>query len=300
MEVGLIRAAGTLLWRPGPDGPEIALVRRVRYQDWSLPKGKLEPAEHAVVAAVREVREETGQQVALGRPLPTQVYEVLGVPKEVRYWAARGDTRPFVPTPEIEDVVWLAPEPAKAQLSYAHDAEVVDAFLAGPADTVPLVVLRHAKAVKRGAWSHPDDEIRPLDARGTADAYALPPLLAAFGIERVHSSDSLRCMHTVAPYAHSRGVPVLAEPLLSEPGFDHGRRQSLGRVDELLREPAPLVLCTHRPALPALLRRLLDGSEFGPPVVPLEPGALLVLHRDRARLDDPDTNPVVAVERHRP
>jgi 8-oxo-(d)GTP phosphatase len=65
---GEIRAAGAVLWRPGPQGPEVVLVHRPKYDDWSLPKGKTEPGEPVLLTAVREVAEETGVRVLLGRP----------------------------------------------------------------------------------------------------------------------------------------------------------------------------------------------------------------------------------------
>jgi ADP-ribose pyrophosphatase YjhB (NUDIX family) len=72
---------------------KVALVHRPRYDDWSWAKGKLDPGEEWPVAAVREVFEETGLHVRLGRPLPSAAYTVLSgsgprVAKEVRYWAA--------------------------------------------------------------------------------------------------------------------------------------------------------------------------------------------------------------------
>ena len=84
-----IRAAGAVLWRPAGRGTQVAVVHRPKYDDWGLPKGKLEPGEHPLLAAVREVSEETGLQVTLGQRLPPVRYLVDGQPKVVDYWAAR-------------------------------------------------------------------------------------------------------------------------------------------------------------------------------------------------------------------
>ena len=65
-----VRAAGAVLWRPAGGGSQVALVHRPKYDDWSFPKGKLDPGEHVLLAAVREVAEETGLRVTLGRRLP--------------------------------------------------------------------------------------------------------------------------------------------------------------------------------------------------------------------------------------
>src|SRR5215472_8502449 len=87
--IGLVHAAGAVLWRARAGGIETALVHRPRYDDWSFPKGKSEPGEHVLLTAVREVEEETGVRAALGRRLATQTYPVEGQPKQVEYWAAR-------------------------------------------------------------------------------------------------------------------------------------------------------------------------------------------------------------------
>jgi 8-oxo-dGTP diphosphatase len=297
-----IRAAGALLWRPGPDGPLIAVVHRVRQQDWSLPKGKLEHGEHWLAAAVREVHEETGQRVALGRPLPTLIYPVLGVPKVVRYWAARGGEDSFAPTHEVDAVDWLTPEQARERLSYPHDYDVVAALLAAPADTVPFVILRHAKARPRNGWPADDDHRRPLAQRGVGEAERLAPLLAAYGVQGVHSSDTRRCEDTVRPYCAAHGLPIRPEPLLSERGFAAQPDAGVARTRELLTDPRPVVLCTHRPVLAELLPRLFGGRPPKELRRTLEPGAFVVLHRDAAALAagaDP-LDAVVARERHRP
>ncbi|MEU5611950.1 NUDIX hydrolase [Streptomyces sparsogenes] len=134
----VIRAAGCVLWRRSDrDGrPEIALVHRPRYDDWSHPKGKLKRGEDALRGAVREVGEETGVRCVPGPELPTVRYPVKGRPKEVRYWAAEAvpghsdhPDRGFVPNDEVDRLVWLPPEEARERLTHAHDRALVDAFL---------------------------------------------------------------------------------------------------------------------------------------------------------------------------
>jgi len=111
---GTVVAAGAVLWRPDQahdGGVEVCLVHRHRYDDWSLQKGKLDPGEHLLACAVREVEEETGQRVVLGRPLPTQHYEVNGAPKRVHYWAAPAGTMPRRgPGPRMS--TWSSSSPA--------------------------------------------------------------------------------------------------------------------------------------------------------------------------------------------
>lgn len=132
-----ILAAGAVLWVPGPlkkDGvtrkkPRIALIHRPKYDDWSLPKGKLDPGEGWQAAAVREVREETGLSCELGVELPTQHYLAQGRPKEVRYWSAVPTSGSFRPNREVDRMEWLSPRKAQARLTHARDRALVDALL---------------------------------------------------------------------------------------------------------------------------------------------------------------------------
>src|SRR6202044_1498557 len=107
-----IRAAGCVVWQPAAAGPDVALVHRSRYDDWSLPKGKREPGEHVLETAVREVAEETGIAVVLGRRLRSTHYRTGNRPKVVDYWAARpavaGPLADFVPHDEVDLLEWLA------------------------------------------------------------------------------------------------------------------------------------------------------------------------------------------------
>jgi 8-oxo-dGTP diphosphatase len=295
-----IRAAGAVLWRPGPTagaGREYAIVHRPHRQDWSLPKGKLERGESWPEAAVREVREEAGRAVALGRPLQTLRYLVEGQPKQVRYWSARTerDGPEFEATLEIDELRWLPCEQAGEQLSYEHDHELLREVERGPAQTSPLVLLRHGKAVKRAAWPDADDQTRPLEERGLAQARRLVPLLAAFGVDTVVSSDAVRCRDTILPYAADRGLPVRYEHALSEAGHEDDPRGTRRLARALLADPQSLLLCSHRPVLPDLLGELLQPWKGRRPS-PLGPGAFLVLHRDLSGKHPS----VVAVERHRP
>ncbi len=128
---GTIRAAGCVLWRRAPEGGiELALVHRPKYDDWSHAKGKLDPGESALTAALREVAEETGMRCEPGPALPTVRYTVKGRPKEVRYWAAEvGPGERFVPNPEVDRLLWLRPDAARPRLTHEHDRALVDALL---------------------------------------------------------------------------------------------------------------------------------------------------------------------------
>jgi 8-oxo-dGTP diphosphatase len=121
-----VEAAGGVVVRNG----RVLLVHRPRYDDWSLPKGKLDPGESFEEAALREVGEETGLRGRLVRELPSVEYEAKGRPKIVRYWVmeaeAGGD---FVPNDEVDEVRWLPLPEALSLLSYDRDHDLVRAAL---------------------------------------------------------------------------------------------------------------------------------------------------------------------------
>src|SRR5260370_13519249 len=199
---GEIRAAGAVLWGPAGRGRGVALVQRRRYDDWSFPKGKRERGEHVLLTAVREVAEETGVQVILGRPLPAALYERDGRPKRVDYWAGRpavGGWASFRPSDEVDELAWLPVRSARGRLSYPHDAAMLDEFAARPADTAPFVLLRHASAGAKDAWPG-DDRDRPLDAPRAAESECLARLLACFRSGRVLPSPPHRSVPPLRPY----------------------------------------------------------------------------------------------------
>ncbi len=121
----VVRAAGGVVWRRGPAGTEILLVHRPKYDDWSLPKGKLDGDETAAEAALREVEEETGLRCSLGEELPPVTYtDRHGRAKVVRYWAMQPLGGRFRPNDEVDEVRWVTPAGAGALLSYGRDRRV--------------------------------------------------------------------------------------------------------------------------------------------------------------------------------
>ena len=264
MRTDPIRAAGAVVWRGDERHPEVAVVHRPRYDDWSFPKGKLKPGEHVVAAALREVREETGLTVELGRALPLAHYTHLDRPKRVDYWAARvtGDDG-FVPGDEVDELRWLSLDAARDLLTYEWDVSLLPSLVAAPLATVPLVVARHGDAEPRESWAG-DDARRPLNARGRAQAATLAEVLPAYLPVILLSSPTLRCVQTLEAY----NGDIRQEALLSEEG--HDPRGTPALVSEL---PVPAVVCSHGKVLPPLIAAL-SGQD-----VHLRKGAFAVLHR---------------------
>jgi 8-oxo-dGTP pyrophosphatase MutT (NUDIX family) len=128
-----VQAAGGVVSRRDDDGGlEVLLVHRPRYDDWTLPKGKLHEGETHAQAALREVEEETGLRCELGRELPSTSYrDSKGRQKTVRYWAMRPLGGAFTPHDEVDEIRWLPPAAATGLLSYRRDDEVLRAFAEG-------------------------------------------------------------------------------------------------------------------------------------------------------------------------
>ena len=271
-----IPAAGVVVFREHDDKPEVALIHRPKYDDWSFPKGKVDPGETVPVAAIREVREETGLRVALGRPLSSQRYPVEAGQKVVHYWVghiaagADDDVDGYEINEEIDDVEWLPLEEAHQRLTYPHDRDTLRQAEDVRHPTTPLVILRHGSSVGRSAWSRADEE-RPLDDTGRAQAVTLAGLLMAYDIGRVITSTSVRCVQSVAPYAGLAGVAPAQMRLLSEEGAEAGSVSALA-ADTLRDLAVPTVICTHRPVLPWVF----DGLGVRDPK--LAKGELMVLH----------------------
>jgi 8-oxo-dGTP pyrophosphatase MutT (NUDIX family)/phosphohistidine phosphatase SixA len=283
----LIKAAGAVVARPAPDGrdSQVLLVHRTKYDDWSLPKGKQEPGEHLLLTATREVFEEAGVRLVLGRRLVSVRYQVSGRPKRVHYWSARvaGTDDAAVPNHEVDQVAWLTLARARERASYERDLGVLDDFVRLPADTVPLILLRHAQAVHKSDWEG-EDTSRPLDVGGRADAKTLSSLLACFApaalAPRVISSVAVRCTETVRPYAELTGATVQPESSLETSGTDAADSAAL--IARAVAAGQPTVFCAHRENLPLLLAAALDalGVENVPAGVrdPLPTAGFWVLH----------------------
>ncbi len=125
----LVRAAGGVIWRHRDGEVEILLVHRARYDDWSLPKGKLAAGETHPAGALREVEEETGLRCILGHEVAsTRYHDAKGRPKTVRYFEMTVAEGEFQPNHETDKTLWLGLDAARSKISYPHDVDVVSAF----------------------------------------------------------------------------------------------------------------------------------------------------------------------------
>jgi 8-oxo-dGTP diphosphatase len=286
-----ISAAGTVTFRPGTNGvPDVLLVHRPRYDDWSLPKGKLDADEYLAGCAARETWEETAARVRLGMPVDRISYPVGGGVKEVSYWRARvHDEGRHRPGSEVDEAAWFSVPKALRQLTYVDERAVLQQA-ANLADSVPLLVVRHAKAMARANWSG-RDQARPLDERGRRQARLLTPLLEAYGVRRLVSSSSVRCAKTLQPFAKSARLELETSDVLTEEDAKVDPKAVAAMMSRLVADVAqsgvPTAVCGHRPVLPAML------EAAGVPAKPLQPGAALVVHLR------PDAE-VLAVEVHKP
>lgn len=268
-----IVAAGAVVFRPGR---EVLLVHRPKYDDWSFPKGKLDRAEHPAVAAVREVREETGLRVRLGVRLPSLRYPVPRGMKTVHYWTGRAvtstDVSRYEPNAEVDQVTWASHDKALRLLSYPHDVELLERAYEQRKKTQVVVVLRHAESRARDSWRG-DDRHRPLLAIGKRHAAALVPLLGAYGVRRIVTSTSTRCVETVQPYAERGLVRAEQRAALSEEGATPAKvAAAVEGIVRALKQRGPTVVCSHRPVLPLVFEAL--GIE----AVELEKGEMVVVH----------------------
>jgi 8-oxo-(d)GTP phosphatase len=273
----VVPAAGCVVWRYGSREPEVLLVHRPRYDDWSFAKGKLDRGEMLAPAAVREVEEETGLLVKLGPRLPDQQYPVNGGKiKRVCYWAApappRANVTTYVPNHEIDEVRWLGVSKARGLLSYERDVAMLDSFTRAPFDTTPLLIVRHTEARRRKTWRG-DDADRPLLAEGRVEAEQLVPLLGAFGITRVFSSDAARCVDSVLPYVNARGAKLMIGPELAEEGATEKSVRAV--VRRALDSDKRVALCSHRPVLPWVF----EAIGVTPMALPV--GGVVAVHRRR-------------------
>ena len=282
----MIRAAGALLWREVDSrNLEIALIHRPRYDDWSLPKGKIEDGETALQCAYREVFEETGIKATFTRQLGSVEYEESGQKKRVIFWAARCavDIGTFVVNEEVDELVWFTPEDALAKATHDSDRKMIENFQAQEQRTDTLIILRHTKALERGDWDEVDSE-RTLNEVGFDQAQLLIKHLEPFAIDEVYTSNYTRCVQTVTPLSHSRGLTITQVPSLNEETFENDPQRSVAFANALKQDEKNILICSHNPVIPTMLRGILNTKLKNKDLIKLEPGDAWIVHRVRGEI----------------
>ncbi|WP_314685738.1 histidine phosphatase family protein [uncultured Bifidobacterium sp.] len=280
-------AAGDQGEKPEDHDVEVCLVHRPAYDDWSWPKGKLEPNESHRHAAVREIGEETGCDVRLAAGIGEIEYPLdsegrtskslrhSSSTKHIRYWMApliddedrRRRSRALGPIlaadeGEIDRRLWLPLRQARRRLSHPTDRAILDQFvdrLEEGGGGATLIIVRHAKAEPRKLWQGTDAG-RPITPKGAAAAYALNRELACFAPTRLVSSPWTRCLETLEVFSWQTGMPIDIAPELTEEAFaaDPERAWQVvrGRVTECVRDSSATVICMHRPVIGAMFAHL--------------------------------------------
>ena len=301
-----VLAAGAVVWRERRQSREVLVIHRPRYNDWSLPKGKVDRRESLPATAVREVEEETGYRVRLGRPLPAVRYRLPdGRRKQVSYWAATVLSRTG-PGPqdrrEVDETRWVSLSDARKMLTRREDRDLIAALNTmdanGELETAAVIVQRHAAALSRAKWGRAE-RTRPLNSKGKKQAKALPPLIGAFAPDRVVTSPWKRCLATVEPFAKRQGMEVITKDDLTEAGHEAHPARTRAVIARVMDEAAPAVICTHRPVLPSVMKVVRGASsDRVASMLPREDpylaaGEAMVLHVTAGGI-------AVAMERHLP
>lgn len=246
-----LRAAGGVVFRVTPKGRvKVLIVHRPRYDDWGLPKGKLDPGETDEEAALREVLEETGYRCRIVATLPETSHQTSRGGKSVAWFAMRPlpDSPGFAPNDEIDEVRWLSPRRAARAVDYENDRRLIEET---PFDdlmrTGSLWIVRHGVAVGAEDWAGKDEK-RPLDSKGKRQAKRVAAKLVGQDIDLILSSPAKRCRSTVAPLARVVGTKALSDERLSK---DATRRDAESLLDSVAGYHA--VICTHGETIPSLL-----------------------------------------------
>jgi 8-oxo-dGTP diphosphatase len=297
MSAPTVLAAGGVLWRHDPCDPEVALVHRPKYDDWSLPKGKAKAGEHLLVTALREVTEETGYLPRIGPYLMSVRYHVTAgghsTNKAVKYWSMRCAGGSFLASDEVDEMEWLPLDEARRRVTIASDRDVLDTFRRTPRDTELLLLVRHGATVPPPRRPKGRPITRRLNRSGRGQAASLVPVLEGLGITDLLSADLPACVDMLAPFAAATGLTVRREAGLTRAGFAGNERDVAEGVRRDASSSPALVVCGGRRVITGLLGALGHGSSIGAPhhSTVMKGGWWLLHHRDGA---------VSACERHEP
>ncbi|MEU4687786.1 NUDIX hydrolase [Actinoplanes sp. NPDC023714] len=255
-------AAGGVLYRDG----RICLVHRPRYDDWSLPKGRLTPGEPALLGALREVEEETGTPGVPQLRLPDVDYVLPGGrPKNVAYWLMLATSDgPVQDADEVDEVAWLPLAEARERLTYPDERDLLDHVAGLPPITSVIAMVRHAHAGERKKWNG-RDALRPIDPEGAKQAERIAATLTPFRPRRLVAAPPLRCSQTLEPLAAALGnQPVILDGAFAEPADPAGLPAKLAaarsRIAQL-RGDGRVVICSQGKVMPSLLAAIAGRDD---------------------------------------
>lgn len=243
-----VLAAGGVVFRrvAATAEPEFLLIRRPRYKDWTLPKGKIERREAPAEAALREVREETGYHCNPILEVGAIGYELSGGRnKAVRYWLMKAESGKFKPNSEVNKITWLGFDEARRKLSFRKDREVLSwAFeLTADPERGRVHLVRHGPAGIPDE-GNPEDRDRKLSGTGKRHAAKIGRRLSRIPIERIISSPYVRCRQTVEPLDVKVVIGIETDKRLADGA---SLDDTLALISELRGQAA--VLCTHGDAI---------------------------------------------------
>lgn len=250
-------AAGAVLWRgdlSDPEAIEVAVIHRPSYDDWSLAKGKVDPGESLPTTAAREITEETGYEIQLGKLLGKVYYPVMGRTKVVYYWTGKVLSGEFVPNDEVDELRWTSIAQAREMLSYEVDRGVLDKAakrFALPA-TSRVLYVRHGRAHQRRNWDG-DDNLRPLDKKGRRQSEMLVPMLLPYRPDRIYSAFPDRCQTTAAPLADELQLDVEVDPLFGDDAWLEQMTDAQRRFTEVVEEGGVSVVVAQGTVIPDMI-----------------------------------------------
>lgn len=275
----MIRAAGAIIWRENsPLDVEVLVIHRPQYDDWSFPKGKVDENESSIGAAYREVKEETGVDAIFGQYLGTTSYKVEDHKKKVKYWMAKAGNKsvPFTPNAEVDKIEWVDIKTARHFLTHDEDRELLEEFVARERYSETLILLRHAKAIKRSEWTDYDLD-RPLSNDGLEQSQLLVKQLEPFNVQAIYSSDATRCFSTAEPFAQKMGLNVNLSQSLNEDSFDKSSKTALEYVRQLMKFEGNQLVVGHNPIIPYILTKIARVEYSSDDLSPAD--AWIVHHR---------------------
>jgi 8-oxo-dGTP diphosphatase len=283
-----IAAAGGLLWRNGERGlVEVVAVWRPQVGNWSLPKGKLDPGEHPLTAACREVEEETGipviPQLWLCRAsyvLPNPAGDIL---KYVDYWSMRTEKPDalFIADEEIGERRWITLAEARVALTRPRDQQVLKAFSALPAVTATVVLAAPAEVEQD--WDGPD-VTRPLSRRGQDQAVRLAALASLYQPDRSYCATGRASVQTLEPIAQAVRCRLSGDSVFDIEAHERNPERSSSRLRELAGGGGAAIVCADPEVVSDTVAILADEDGVETPDVSTRPGEAWVLSLSGQRL----------------